>query len=374
MNAKATSNIDVRRANRNRIYRLIASGGAVSKPEIAQRLGLSLPTVMQNVNSLQEDGLIREDGSRDSTGGRKAVAYARDALARAAVGVEITRDGVTAALVGLDGDIVAGARRAEPFALSAAYADELAGVIEELIGGAGIPGERVLGVGISIPGILTSEGRVLNSDVLDLWDFDTGALVRDLPYPAVFCNDANAAAVAELWLAEPGDNFAYLALSDSVGGAIVWNGELFEGDNVRSGEFGHITLERGGADCYCGRKGCLDCYCSAQVLSGHAEGGLGKFFTLLEQGGVEAASAWARYLDYLATGVNILNTSLDCDIVIGGYVGTYIEPYIGDLRKKVAEQSTFDAECEFVKPCRRRTDAHSVGAALVHIRKFVGQV
>ena len=366
--------MDVKRANRNRIYRLIARSGALSKPEIAHRLGMSLPTVMQNITSLQEQGLVCEDGTLDSTGGRKAVAYSRDPLARVAVGVEITRDRLEAAVVGLDGDIVESVRSRPAFAATEAYAAALAAAIERLLEKSGTPRERVLGVGYSIPGILTAGGTVLNSDVLDLWEFDTGSLIRETPYPAAFCNDANAAALAELWLADPGDNFVYLALSDSVGGAIAWKGELFEGDHSRSGEFGHITLERGGAICYCGRKGCLDCYCSARILSRHAKGDLGRFFESLGKGDAGVAAAWNTYLDYLATGVNILNTSLDCDVVIGGYVGAHIEPHIAQLREKVAEMSTFDAVAGFVKPCRRRTDAHSIGAALIHIKRFIEQV
>ncbi len=371
---KATSNIDVKKANRNRIYRLIASTGAVSKPEIAHRLGMSLPTVMQNIISLQEQGLVREDGILDSTGGRKAMAFSCDISARVAVGVEITRDRMEVAVVGLDGNIIKSATHKTAFATTDAYAAKLATLIDNMVDKAGIEPERILGVGISIPGILSSGGRVLTSDVLSLRDFETATLVRNVPYECLFCNDANAAGIAELWLAEPGDNFAYLALSNSVGGAILWGGELFPGDNVRSGEFGHITLERAGVRCYCGKKGCLDCYCSAQVLSRHTDGDLAAFFALLGKGEDRIVAAWQDYLDYLATGVNILNISLDCDVVIGGYVGTYMEPHIQELRDRVAELSIFDPVCDFVKVCRRRVNAHSVGGALLHIKRFISGV
>lgn len=374
MAAKSTSNIDVKKANRNRIYRAITEAGAISKPEIAHRLGMSMPTVMQNVNSLLDQGLVREGGILESTGGRKAVAFSRVADARAAVGIEITRERIEASVVDLDGDIIKKSGSRTAFSPTSSYSAKLGSLAAALVGRAGIAPERLLGVGISIPGILTSGGAVLHSDVLNLREFETALLAANIPYPCLFCNDANSAGIAELWAAGPDANFAYLALSDTVGGAILWNGDLSEGDNRRSGEFGHITLERGGARCYCGKKGCLDCYCSALVLSRYSDGDLGTFFTLLEKGDAGAKTVWNRYLDYLATGVNILNISLDCDVVIGGYVGAYMEAHIDALRARVAELNIFDQTCDFVKVCRRRADAHSIGAALLHIKPFIAGV
>ncbi|MCC8167502.1 MAG: winged helix-turn-helix domain-containing protein, partial [Planctomycetes bacterium] len=55
--------IDVKRANRNRIYRYIYANPGTSRPELVHRLEMSLPTVMQNVKSLFEQGLVKEDGA-----------------------------------------------------------------------------------------------------------------------------------------------------------------------------------------------------------------------------------------------------------------------------------------------------------------------
>ena len=56
------------------------------------------------------------------------------------------------------------------------------------------------------------------------------------------------------------------------------NNEIYYGDRMHSGEFGHMTLEINGRQCYCGKKGCVDAYCNAQNLSNLTDGDLGRFF------------------------------------------------------------------------------------------------
>lgn len=65
------------------------------------------------------------------------------------------------------------------------------------------------------------------------------------------------------------------------------------------------------------KKGCLDAYCSAAILSGAAEGKLGKFFELLEKKDQGAAEIWDVYTGYLAVALNNIHMLLDCDIILG---------------------------------------------------------
>ena len=63
---------EVRKYNKNRIFKLIYNSNSISRQEIADTLGLSLPTINQNIKLLKEEGLILLEGNFDSTGGRKA--------------------------------------------------------------------------------------------------------------------------------------------------------------------------------------------------------------------------------------------------------------------------------------------------------------
>ena len=92
--------------------------------------------------------------------------------------------------------------------------------------------------------------------------------------PSALRMTANSAAYAELGTtAVSGDaaedeetNAVYLSLSNTVGGSICFGGQQYPGDNFKSGEFGHMVIEKNGRQCYCGKQGCMDAYCSALVL------------------------------------------------------------------------------------------------------------
>ena len=78
MQQVTVNNLEVRKANRNRIYRYIHQKKQVSKQEIAHALRMSLPTVTQNLKDLMDQSLVTEAGMLESTGGRKAAAYSCD--------------------------------------------------------------------------------------------------------------------------------------------------------------------------------------------------------------------------------------------------------------------------------------------------------
>ena len=361
--------------NRSRIYRLIYRSGPISKPEIAYRLGVSLPTVLQNVKLLQDGGLVEENGVLDSTGGRKAVALRCVKDARTAVGVDITRNHISVVLVDLEGSILESIREKIPYADRPEYARHLEGLVNGLLEQAGADPEKILGVGISVPGILSNDQQILlDSHVLQVRNVRCEDLARFCPFPGILCNDANAAGIAEMWNKEALESSVYLSLSDSVGGAVLLDGRLFNGNNQRGGEFGHMTIERGGRQCYCGKKGCLDAYCAARVLSDLSGGSLPDFFRLLRERDASAKAAWDTYLDYLAAAVNNLRMIFDCDVIIGGYVGANMEDYIDDLRQRAARLNTFEESGSYIRTCSYRTEAAAVGAALLHIKPFIEQI
>lgn len=86
--------------------------------------------------------------------------------------------------------------------------------------------------------------------------------------PVYLLKDGNAATVGE-WrygAAQGMQNFMLITLGTGIGGGIVANGQLIKGANGWAGEFGHLTIEKGGRKCGCGRLGCLETYASATGL------------------------------------------------------------------------------------------------------------
>jgi predicted NBD/HSP70 family sugar kinase len=361
--------------NRNRVYQLVYQQGGISRPDIAARLGLSLPTAIQIVKNLQQDGLLEDGKALESVVGRRAIAVKCAKNAQFALGIDITRNHISVVLINLMADILESVRIQRTFENTLSYYQELVRMAYNMVEVAGVEEEKILGLGVSMPGITSADGKTLAySHALGISALPISAISRGLPWEATLCNDANAGGVAEMWNHKTQNNAAYLSLSSTVGGAIVLNNDLYLGGNQRSAEFGHVTLVPGGLPCYCGRKGCVDAYCSAQVLSGHTGGNLARFFERLAAGDKTIQAVWEQYLSYLAYAINNLITTLDCPVILGGYMGEYLEAYIDELRGRVAELTTFPGSEGFISPCTYKKEAAAVGAALMFIRPFIKKI
>lgn len=380
------NNMEVKRINRNQIFRYVNKYEKVSKPDIASNLKISMPTVLQNVKELMEQGLICEVGAFESTGGRKAKVISPIQSARYAIGIDITQNHISFALTNLSGKVIRHTRMYKPFKNEDSYFEELGQLSKVFLEECDIDKDLFLGYGVSIPGIVSPDNKMIAfSHVLDIRDVPSYRFSKFLDYPCYFINDANAAGLAEVYNSKKQYTAVYLSLSNSVGGTIIQpknnysdcfdvREKLYLGDNWRSGEFGHTTLIPGGDKCYCGKQGCFDVYCSAKKLSQKTDGKLEAFFKALKNGNKEFEKLWEEYLGYLAIEVNSLRMIFDCNIIIGGYVGSFIEPYLERLQEKVSQLNTFSQEENYIQPCCYQVEASALGAAILHIESFISTI
>lgn len=375
MKKQQVTNIEVKKNNRNRVFRYICKHGTVSNPDIAYEIKMSLPTVTQITKELIRQGLVEETGELESTGGRRAKALSAAVNVKLAVGLDITKNHITLVLTNLTGEILKYVRIFLPYAHKEEYYLRVGEELESFLDEAGADRGKLLGVGISFPGIVDLDRKMLAySHILGVEGIRFDSVSRYFPYPCYFLNDANAGAYAEGILAEDQERFFYLSLSNTVGGAIFSDKELVQGKSFRCGEVGHMTVIPDGKTCYCGKKGCLDAYCAAWQLSDAADGKLEKFFLLLEQKNQTAVQLWDEYTDYLAVAINNIHMVLDCHIILGGYVGSYIQPYMSGIWKKVSARNTFTETEQYLKPCRYQVGTAALGAAMNVMEIFIEQI
>ncbi len=372
MDKKKITNMEVKKKNRNDVFRYICRNGMVSNPDISYALKLSLPTATQITKELIERGLVEEKGEMDSTGGRRAKALALSENAGKAAGLDITKNHISLVLTELTGRILKYERIYLPYAPGDDYYLEVCQKLECFLEDCGCNRERVLGIGISFPGIMDLDQElVANSHILGVNALPFSAVSRFFSYPCHFLNDANAGAYAEGIQSESVERFFYLSLSNTVGGAVYSNGNLEQGANFRCGEAGHMTIVPDGDACYCGKYGCLDVYCSAKCLT---DGRMEDFFERLKQREPEAIDLWEQYTSYLAIAVNNIHMILDCDVVLGGYVGSCMGEFIQDIQDKVSKRNTFAEDSSFIRTCKHKTGAAALGASLKVIELFMEQV
>lgn len=375
MARKKTANMEVQKRNHTSVFQILRKSDGLTKQDIVNKLQLCLPTVTQNINTLCAQGLVAECGSIGNTGGRRAKTFGIVKDFRIAIGMDITRTHVTTVAIDLTGDVIYKNTVHRKFKKGDEYLRFLGQQVELCVAELQISKEKVLGVGIGIPALVTADhSTVFYGKILNLSDMTCDAFSQHIPFPTLLINDANAAGFAETWVSPNIKTAFYLMLSNNIGGSIIMNGQTYNGDHYHSSEVGHICIERGGRSCYCGQRGCVDCYLAATELSNMTNGQIADFFKLLESGDAAAGKAFDIYLDNLAHTANTVFMLFDCPVILGGYVGAYIAPYMETIKKRAALLNPFEANADYLHECVYRTEAIAAGSALQFVDQFLSSI
>ena len=375
MKAKKTANMEVQKRNHTSVFQALRENEGLTKQEIVNMLQLCLPTVTQNINTLCAQGLVAECGTVGNTGGRRAKRFGIVRDFRIAIGVDITRNHVAIVAVDLRGSVFYKERVRKKFERTDAYYRYLGDMVQHCIAQLQCPEDRILGVGIGVPGLVTADNQtVFYGEILQFTGETCANMSRYIPYPTALLNDANAAGFAETWINKDIKTAFYLMLSNNIGGAVIIDGAPYSGYHHHSGEVGHLCIERNGRQCYCGQRGCVDRYLAATELSDLTDGRIADFFALLEKKDPRALSCWDTYLDDLALTNHNVHMLFDCPIILGGYVGEFIAPYMDEIRRRTAALDPFESTVDYLHACHYRTEAIAAGSALHFIGKFLETV
>jgi predicted NBD/HSP70 family sugar kinase/biotin operon repressor len=274
----------LRASNRLRVIQALQVLGVTSRADVARHTGLSRSTVSTIVAGLQAEGVVVDrdpDGRSAGGGGRPPAPIALYPAAGLAIGVDFGKRHLAVALADLSHELLAEEWREMPDDYDATAGIERAGELVELVlSAAGADRERVLGVGMGLPGPVHRSGVVGSSAILPGWAGTHAAerMSERLGMEVWLRNDANLGALAELtWGAGRGaSGLVYLKLATGIGAGIVIDGRLFGGVGGTAGEIGHTSLDETGDICRCGSRGCLETYASAAAIAGLLSRSLGE--------------------------------------------------------------------------------------------------
>ena len=367
---------DIKQNNLIRVLNLMRSSGILSAQEMAAQLELSLPTVTKNLGALEKLGLVSPSEVKKNTGGRNSRLYEMFSNVHVAVGINITRHHISAVVINLKGEIIARTRIRQVFGRNDEYYRIIGSIVETVIRDSGVSDEQILGVALVIPALISRDGQstyyngVLGEEpVMGCSEFS-----KYLPYPTRFCHDGKAASYAESWFNHEPTDFFYLMISDSIIGTPILSGRPYVGMNQRSGEIGHIRLVKDGRRCYCGKKGCMETYCSTKELSRITDGNLAAFFSLLQDKDGQAVKVWNEYLHNLVIAINDVRLLFDCSIVIGGYLGEYMDPFLDQLYALAVDEDPFTDIIDYISVCKYKTEASATGGALMYLDEYVQSI
>src|SRR5215203_1298492 len=342
--------LSLRESNRLRVIQALQILGVTSRADVARHTGLSRSTVSTIVAALQAEGIVVDrdpDGRAAAGGGRPPAPIALYPAAGLAIGVDFGKRHLAVALADLSHELLAEEWREMPDDYDATTGiGHAAELVELVLDAAGVGHERVLGVGMGLPGPVHRSGVVGSSAILPGWAGTHAAELTGarLAMEVWLGNDANLGALAESTWGAGRDacGLVYPKLATGIGAGIVIDGRLFEGAGGTAGEIGHTSLDETGDICRCGSRGCLETYASGTAIAALLSRSLGETLTLddvLERavgGDPGCRRALADAGRHIGVAVaNLCNLVNPERIVVGGSMGHAGDLLLDPLRESV---------------------------------------
>lgn len=235
----------MRSINRSAVLEVFRQNSPIARSEIANRLKVSLPTVMRIVDDLMAEDLVRPHGSSEATRGRPRSLLEFNGKAYAVIGVDLGGTRMFGALADLSGTIQHEIRVPLDAGNRDSSMQRLCSLIQTLLDVPRPPGQRIRGIGIGAPGVTLCEQGIVT------WAPSLGW--RDLPLREILCdhfnlpvlveNDVNLAALGELgYGAGQGvRDLVCIAIGTGIGAGIIIDGSIYRGHNEASGEIGYMV-------------------------------------------------------------------------------------------------------------------------------------
>ena len=339
----------IRYINRQIVLNYVREKEPISRAEISHETALQRSTVSLIVEELKNEGLIYEIEG-ESTGGRPPTLLKLRAAGCIAIGVDLGTAQTTVAT----GDLVGRVLRRETFSTDPDLEVTFRKIVNAIQ--AFIASEPAIeGIGISMPGLVDAEtGTALFIPHFKWRDWAIAdELAKVTGMPVRVDNDANAAALAELWLGRPEirdvRDFILVLVEEGLGTGIIFDGQVYHGMVGGAGEFGHMTIGKGApVACAAGSDECWEAFASERAaLARYAQQGTASgeitFPQLVDiafKGDEAAKAALVETAYYLGLGISNLTKGLSPEAVILGGEIARAWPLIADQLHKAIEQNS----------------------------------
>ena len=338
----------IRNINRQIVLNYVRERAPISRAEIAHETALQRSTVSLIVEELRVEGLI-EEISGESTGGRPPLLLSLRTANAVAMGVDV---GTTRTIVATS-DLAGRVLHQEKFDTDP-DADKTTGlIIDHAVALLNKGGNAIEGIGVSLPGLVDPDG---SKSYVPHFQWRDWPLARDLGaatgLPVSIENDANAAALAELWFGRPEiravRDFILVLVEGGVGTGIVFEGQVYRGENGAAGEFGHMTIGQGApVACASGSRECWEAFSSERSalarysnLTGGSNGkpeiGFGDLLDLALEYNPAARTALKETGYYLGVGIaNLIRGLAPEAVIVGGPIVRAWSLIADDIKRTV---------------------------------------
>ncbi|HZE70213.1 MAG TPA: ROK family transcriptional regulator [Pyrinomonadaceae bacterium] len=320
----------IRDINRQIVLNYVRERGPISRSEIAHETALQRSTISLIMDELKADGLI-EEVSGESTGGRPPILLSLRTADAVAIGVDLG----TARTVVATSDLAGRVLEQEDFATDPDAFKTIRQIVQRTRRLVEKNKRTVEGIGISLPGLVDSDAGKLYIPHFQWRDLPLADELRAaVGLPVTVDNDANAAALAELWFGRPEirqvRDFIMVLVEEGLGTGIVFDGQVYRGEGGAAGEFGHMTIGTGApVACAAGSHECWEAFSSERAAlaryaklacesNGSTNIDCGQLIDLALNGDPSACAALKETAHYLGTGISNLIQGLAPEAVIVG--------------------------------------------------------
>src|SRR4051812_8067863 len=365
----------IRNINRQIVLNYVRERAPISRAEISHETELQRSTVSLIVEELKDRGLVAEIEG-ESTGGRPPLLLRLKAAGPIAIGVDLSTEQTVIATSDLAGRVLT----QKSFATDASAEKTLKKVID-CVNKLVKSDEGIEAIGVSLPGLVDPEtGNALFIPHFRWRDFDVAARLREATGLHVEVdNDANAAALAELWFGRPEvrevRNFVLILVEEGLGTGIVFDGQIYHGESGAAGEFGHMTIgSNAPVACAAGGRECWEAFASERAA-------LARYAKLKGRAGVRADVTFKELVDralagekaaqtallktahFLGVGISNVIKGLSPEaVVVGGEIAR-AWPLVSDEVKKAVERSNI---------CRGLQGARIIASTLGETPRLMG--
>lgn len=254
---------------KRRIIAYLDLSGNATVADLSKEFTTSTPKIINLINELIQDGLIKDYGKVDSTGGRRASLYGLLSEAAFFLGVDVKSYSINIGLLDFKKNLVT-IKEDVAYTLEntvEAYENIIA-IIEEFIADLPIKKEKILGVGINLSGRINNASGYSYS----FFHFHEEPLAQTIEHrigiKTFLENDSRAMAYGEFCcgVVKNERNVLYVNVDYGIGVGILIDGKVYYGKSGFSGELGHIPFFNNEIICHCGKKGCLETEASGAAL------------------------------------------------------------------------------------------------------------
>lgn len=256
-------------SQKRKIIKNLFLHGAMTNTDLGKFVKLSTPKIISLLNELKEEGIVEELGQGNSSGGRRPNLYGNKEDAFYIIGISINLYKTTVTFFNAKNQKVTG-DEVLTLAISqgSGVVEQIVEFTNNIIKANQISREKILGVGIEMPGMVDSATGINKTHMVS--ERPVAELFREkLGLNVVIENDAKARAFAELrfGLAHSKRNVLAIQLDWGIGLGIIVNGKLYKGRDGFAGEFGHLPMVDNGLLCRCGKRGCLETVASGTAIA-----------------------------------------------------------------------------------------------------------